>query len=131
MQELLDQAQLLGSSHERRFHRLGTTGPSSLADDPDRPPCGDRLVPPLQGEWADLSEGDGVRRGSIGRLAHEHRPRLRLGLEPRCGVHEVPGHDTLRHGADRDGGFSRQDAGAREQLDVHRPAERFHPVYEL
>ena len=127
VEQLLEQAQLVGPAHERRLERLAPVPSPALRHDPQRPPGGDRGGLALEGLVAGRLEGDRAARRPLGRLAHEDRPRPGSALEPAGGVDEVARHHALVRRPDRHRRFTGHDAGTR--LDGR--AERPHRVDEL
>ena len=111
VQEVLQQAQLVVATHERRLDPLAPALAAALGDDPERPPRRDRGGLALEELLAGRLEGDRARRGALGGLADEDGAGRRHRLEPRRGVHHVAGHHPLADGTDRDRCLAGQDAG--------------------
>ena len=121
--ELLDRAELLLATDERRLDRLAAAGAAALTEDAERAPRLDRLVLALQREVADLLERDRAAGRADRGLADEDGAGLGHRLEPRGGVHEVAGDDPLRGGADGRGGLAGEDAGPGAEVGVDVGAE--------
>ncbi len=127
VEQLLEQAQLVGPTDEGCFQGLAPVASPALRHDAQRPPGGDRNSLALERLLAGRLERDRAARRPLGRLAHEDRSRLGSALEPAGGVHEVAGDHALVRRAQGDRRFAGHDAGAR--LDGR--AERPHRVDEL
>ena len=120
VEQVLEQAQLVVTADERGLEGLGPIPAADLGDDPERAPRRHGRGLALEGLLPGLFEGDRLAGGPLGRLAHEHGPRLGHGLEPRGGVDEVAGDHALVRRAERDRRLAGQDAGA----GLDRRAER-------
>ena len=110
--EVLQEAQLVVASHERRLERLGATAATALGHDPQGAPRGHGRDLALQELLAGRLEHDRAR-GRVHRgLAREDHARRGRGLEPAGRVHHVPGDHALAHGTNGDGRLAGDDAGA-------------------
>ncbi len=112
VEEVLEEAQLLVATDERRLEPVAPAEALALADDAEGQPGGHRQLLALQDLVGDGLEGDRAGRGSLGRVADEDRAGRGRGLEPRGGVDEVAGHHPLVARADRHRGLAGQHAGA-------------------
>ena len=112
-EHVLEQAELLVPSDERRLGQVRPTLATALGDDPQRAPGGDGGALALERLVADRLERDRRRRRPMGRVADEHPAGQGDRLEARGGVDQVAGDHALVRRAERDRGLAGQDAGAR------------------
>jgi hypothetical protein len=116
VEELLDQPQLALAADERRLEPGRSLRPPNPRQDPNGPPQGNGLCLAFELVLARVLERDrGIARPSR-RIADEHRPRRRRGLDTRRRVHEVARDHPLPLGADRDRRLAGEDAGTRSEL---------------
>jgi hypothetical protein len=111
MEEVLEEAELVGAPDERRLERIRSIAATALGDDPDGAPGGDRARLALEHVLACRLEHDRLRGGALGCLADEDSAGRRHRLHARCGVDEVARDHPLADRTDRDCGLARQDAG--------------------
>ena len=121
VEQILEEAQLVLATDERRLERLGPVPPATLGDDRGRPPRLDRGLLALEDLLARLLEDDRPAGGPMGRLADEDGARGGDRLEPAGGVHQVAGNHALVRRADRDRGFAGEDAGPRLDRRIRGP----------
>src|SRR3954451_10574531 len=112
MEKLLQEAQLVGTTHEGRFQPFAPLAPTNLGDDADRAPRRNGRLLALEYLLAGFLEGDRGTRRAIRRLADQHGARWRHGLEPRRRVHDVPGDHALVGRAKGHGRLAGEDPGA-------------------
>src|SRR5438093_6675799 len=115
VEELLDEPQLALPADERRLEADRLERAAAGRGDAEGVPEGDGLRLPLELESTGVDVRDRRLARSLGRLSDEDRAGLGHGLDSGGGVDEVAGDHALPLGAERDGGFSRQDAGAGAQ----------------
>ncbi len=94
VEQVLEQAQLVVATDERRLERLGPAGPAPAGHDPQRSP-GTEGGPALHLDLTDRLERDRPRGRPVGRVADEHRASLGGRLETGRGVDEVAGDHRL------------------------------------
>ena len=129
--ELLDRAELLGATDERRLDRFAAAGAAELAEDPERAPRGNDRLLALQREVAELLERDRAAGRPDRRLADEDGAGLGHRLEPGGRVHQVARDDPLRGGADRRGGLAGEDACAGTEVGADVRAEGLDGLEQL
>ena len=127
MEQVLEQTQLRVPPDERGLQPVRTSAPEPLGDHAQGAPRRDRRLLALEHLVAGRLEGDRTRGGALGRLADEHGPGCRDGLEPRRGVHEIAGDHALVAGAEGDGRL----AGHDPRASVHLRTEGPHGVDDL
>ena len=109
MEQLLEQAQLVGSPDEGRLRRRASVAAAQLGHDPDRTPGRDREGLPLELLLGHRVEDDRPRRGPARRLADEHAAGRSGALEAGCGVDDVTGDDALARRAHGHSTLARRD----------------------
>ena len=104
---------------------------AAIGDDPKRPArCdGDRLA--LERGLAQATRTRSPPPPHARGVADENGSRIRDGLEPARGVHEIAGDESLAHGADGYRGFAGQDAGPDLQVGAEGAPQRRDGVDEL
>ena len=112
VEQLLQQAELVLPSDERRLQGLRPVPAATLGHDPNRLPGRNGRGLPLEHLLAGRLEGDRRARGPLGRLAHQHGPRPGNGLQPRRGVHQVARDHSLAHRPERHRGLAGQHPSA-------------------
>ena len=127
MQQILEQAQLVGATNERRFEHVRPATTPDLGHHAHGSPRGDGRGPALDRVLASRFERDRARRRPLRALADQDRPGGGRRLQPAGGVDEVPGDHPLVRRPERDRGLARQDAGA----GGHPGPQRGHGVDEL
>ena len=102
MKQLLDRAQLRVPAGQRRLQPVDPLDTAYRRQDPrgSPQPLGFRLA--LKGVLPGLRESDPAASQPVGRPVGQHVPRLGHRLQPRGGVHRVPGHHPLMRGAQAD-----------------------------
>ena len=116
VEQVLDQAQLLVTAHERRFQRALATGAAAQGLDAERVPGLDRGRLALQQLLAGLLVRDGLVGRPPGGLPHQDRSGRRRALEARGGVDQVAGDHGLAGCPHGGGRFPGQDRGPQGQV---------------
>ena len=107
--EVLELAELLVATDERRLERLGPADAAALGDDPDRAPGGHRALLALEDLVGRRLEDDRAAGRALGRLADEDGRRRRRALEPARRVDHVAGDHPLAGRAEGDRRLAGQD----------------------
>ena len=132
VEQVLEEAQILIATDERRFERISPAASAAFGDHAHGAPRRDWCDLALEKLVARGLEYDCLRRGSEGRLANQHGPGRSDRLQSSCSVDEIAGNHALIDGAERHRGLAGQDAtscldpSAEDPYGVHQFQARAH-----